>query len=104
MRSGPCPGPATPASHDQPSIVQDDRFDATQSVTVCVFTTDETEAPLLRLPIAPSPGNGLHAMSRLMVDKITTVSRKRLGERIGHLDGAAMVRLNRAILVFLGLA
>lgn len=85
-------------------IVQDDRFDATQSVTVCVFTTDETEAPFLRLPIAPSPGNGLHAVSRVMVDKITTVGRKRLGERIGRLEGAAMVRLNRAMLVFLGLA
>ena len=85
-------------------IVQDDRFDATESVTVCVFTTDGTEAPYLRLPIAPSPGNGLHAMSRVMVDKITTVSKKRLGERLGRLDGAAMVRLNRAIVVFLGLA
>ena len=85
-------------------IVQDDRFDATESVTVCVFTTDETEAPLLRLPVAPNPRNGLHAMSRVMVDKITTVGRKRLGERIGRLDGAAMVRLDRAILVFLGLA
>lgn len=41
-------------------IVQDDRFDATESVTVCIFTTDETEAPLFRLPIAPSAGNGLH--------------------------------------------
>ena len=39
----------------------------------------------------------------MMVDKITTISKKRLGERIGHLDDAAMARLNRAILVFLGL-
>lgn len=85
-------------------IVQDDRFDATESVTVCVFTTDETEAPLLRLPIAPSAGNGLHTVSRVMVDKVTTVSRKRLGKRIGRLEGEEMMRLNRAILVFLGLA
>ena len=85
-------------------IVQDDRFDATASVTVCVFTTDETEAPLFRLPIAPSASNGLHNVSRVMVDKITTVSRKRLGERIGRLEGAQMMRLNRAILVFIGLA
>ena len=85
-------------------IVQDDRFDATESVTVCVFTTDETKAPLFRLPIAPGASNGLHTMSRVMVDKITTVSRKRLGERIGRLEGAQMMRLNRAFLVFLGLA
>lgn len=85
-------------------IVQDDRFDATESVTVCVFTTDETEAPLLRLPIAPSASNGLHTASRVMVDKITTVSKKRLGNRIGRLEDNEVIRLNRAILVFLGLA
>ena len=85
-------------------IVQDDRFDATASVTVCVFTTDATEAPLFRLPITPSDRNGLRSVSRLMVDKLTTVSKERLGERIGRLDDEDVVRLNRAILVFLGLA
>jgi len=85
-------------------IVQDDRFDATASVTVCAFTTDETEAPLFRLRVEPSNRNGLRSVSRLMVDKLTTVARDRLGERIGRLDDDDMVRLNRAILVFLGLA
>lgn len=85
-------------------IVQDDRFDATASVTVCVFTTDATEAPLFRLPVTPSDRNGLRSVSRLMVDKLTTVSKERLGERIGRLDDEDGVRLNRAILVFLGLA
>ena len=85
-------------------IVQDDRFDATASVTVCVFTTDATEAPLFRLPVTPSDRNGLRSVSRLMVDKLTTVSKERLGERIGRLDDEDVVRLNRAILVFLGLA
>ena len=84
-------------------IVQDDRFDGTESVTVCVFTTDETEAPLFRVPIAPSARNGLREASRVMVDKITTVSKKRLGERIGYLDDGATARVNRAILIFLGL-
>ena len=85
-------------------IVQDDRFDATASVTVCVFTTDATEAPLFRLPVAPNERNGLRSASRLMVDKLTTVSKERLGERIGRLDDEDVVRLDRAILVFLGLA
>lgn len=85
-------------------IVQDDRFDATASITICVFTTDETEAPLFRLPVTPSEGNGLRSTSRLMVDKLTTVSKERLGERIGRMDDADVVRMNRAILVFLGLA
>ncbi len=85
-------------------IVQDDRFDATASVTICVFTTDDTEAPLFRLPVAPNARNGLRSASRLMVDKVTTVPRERLADQIGRLDDEDMIRLNRAILVFLGLA
>jgi mRNA interferase MazF len=85
-------------------IVQDDRFDATASITVCGFTTDPTDAPLFRLPIEPSEDNGLAAPSRLMVDRITTVHRTNLGTQIGRLADADIVRLNRAIVVFLGLS
>jgi mRNA interferase MazF len=85
-------------------IVQDDDFDATQSITICVFTTDPTEAPLFRIPIEPNDGNGLHAPSNLMVDKITTVAKAKLGSKIGRLDDEDILRLNQAILVFLGLA
>jgi mRNA interferase MazF len=85
-------------------ILQDDRFEATRSVTVCAFTTDPIEAPLLRIPIVPSDENGLDEPSRLMVDKITTLPRSRVGSRLGRLGHDDVVRLNRAILVFLGLA
>jgi mRNA interferase MazF len=84
-------------------IVQDDSFDATSSITVCAFTTDETDAPLIRLLIEPDAHNGLRLASRLMVDKITTVPKPKLGTRIGRLDDQDIVRLNQAILVFLGL-
>ena len=85
-------------------IVQDDSFDSTASITVCAFTTDETDAPLIRLLIEPNRHNGLRLASRLMVDKITTVPKSKLGTRIGRLDDQDIVRLNQAILVFLGLA
>jgi mRNA interferase MazF len=85
-------------------IVQDDRFDATESITVCAFTTDPTEAPLIRLPVAANSRNGLATECRLMVDKITTVPKSKLGARIGRLDAEDVVRLNRAIMVFLGMA
>lgn len=85
-------------------IVQDDHFDATASITICAFTTDPTEAPLFRIPVEPTGENGLHAPSQLMVDKITTVPKEKLGERVGRLDDETMLSLNRAILVFLGLA
>lgn len=85
-------------------IVQDDRFDATASVTICAFTSDPADAPLFRLMVEPSAENGLTLASRLMVDKITTVSKTKLGTRIGRISDEDTVRLNRAILVFLGLA
>jgi mRNA interferase MazF len=85
-------------------VIQDDSFDATDSVTVCAFTTDPTEAPLFRLAIAPTERNGLRAESRLMVDKITTIPKAKAGARIGRLDDEDMVRLNQAAIVFLGLA
>jgi mRNA interferase MazF len=85
-------------------IVQDDSFDATDSITICAFTTDATDAPLFRLPVEPNPRNGLRAACRLMVDKITTVPKTKLGTRIGRLDDENILRLNQAALVFLGLA
>lgn len=85
-------------------ILQDDRFSGTASITVCAFTTDPTDAPLFRIEIEPDEENGLRAICRLMVDKITTVSKAKLGSRIGRLAAADMVRLNRAVVVFLGIA
>ena len=85
-------------------ILQDDRFDRTESITICAFTTDPTDAPLFRLAVEPSPSNGLRARCRLMVDKITTVPKSRIGARVGRIGDADMVRLNRAVLVFLGIA
>jgi mRNA interferase MazF len=85
-------------------IVQDDRFDATDSITVCAFTTDPTDAPLFRLPVEPNERNGLRSPCRLMADKITTVPKTKLGSRLGRLDDEEILPLNRAMLVFLGLA
>jgi mRNA interferase MazF len=85
-------------------IVQEDRFDATDSATVCLLTTDPTQEPLLRIGVDPTEANGLRLTSWLMADKLTTVPRDKLGRRIGRLDDETMLRLNRAMLVFLGLA
>jgi mRNA interferase MazF len=96
---GPYAGKPRPAV-----IVQEDRFEATSSITICAFTTDPTEAPLLRMFVEPSDRNGLGSASRLMIDKITTVPKAHLGKRIGKLNDEDVVRLNRALTVFLGLA
>jgi mRNA interferase MazF len=85
-------------------ILQDDRFDKTASITLCAFTTDPAAAPLFRLLVEPTERNGLKSPCRLMVDKITTVSKAELGSHVGRLDDKDIVRLNRAVLVFLGMA
>jgi mRNA interferase MazF len=84
--------------------VQDDSFDGTSSITICAFTTNETPAPLYRPTIEPNQRNGLRTSCRIMVDKIVSVPKARLGMRIGCLDDGDILQLNRAIVVFLGLA
>ncbi len=86
--------------------MQDDHFD-TDFVALCPFTTDPTDAPLIRLLVEPDPANGLDAASRIMIDKITTVRsapvRGAGGGKVGVLDDADVLRVNRALVVFLGI-
>jgi mRNA interferase MazF len=85
-------------------ILQDDRFDATSSVTVCPLTSDPTSARLFRVRVEPSEENGLRKRSQAMTDKIVTVPRRRIRHRLGRLTESEVVALNRAVFVFLGLA
>lgn len=86
------------------AIVQDDRFDATASVTVCPLTTHEVDAPLVRLPVPANDTTGLATASWLMVDKITTMSRQNLHQRLGCLSDTDLLALGRSVVIFLGLA
>ncbi|WP_406854554.1 type II toxin-antitoxin system PemK/MazF family toxin [Alsobacter sp. KACC 23698] len=85
-------------------VVQADDFDATASLTVCPLTTEMTDASLMRLPIQPGAGNGLRAPSSIMIDKVTTVPKSKLGARIGSLAPPEMTAVNRGLFIFLGLA
>jgi mRNA interferase MazF len=85
-------------------VIQDDRFDATSSLTICPFTSNPVDAPLLRIGVEPSTENGLEQSSSLMVDKIATIPKSNLGERLGHLSDEQLLQLNRSLMVFLGLA
>ncbi len=85
-------------------IIQDDVFAGTASITLCPFTTQGVDAPLIRLPVEPTKQNGLNVASQVMVDKITTVAKSKLQKRVGKLAEEDMIRVNRAVLVFLGLA
>ena len=85
-------------------IVQDNTFDSNDSITVCPITSDPTEIPLIRIPVAPSEENGLDRPSQIMIDKVTTVRRTRISTRVGRLNDLDLVQVNRAIAVLAGLA
>jgi mRNA interferase MazF len=85
-------------------IVQDDRFDSTASVAVCPLTTNPVEAPLVRITVEPTETTGIEKPSQIMVDKVTTMPRVNVRDHLGQLADADLVRLDRALLVFLGLA
>ena len=107
MRRGEIWTAAGPGDAGKPRpvvVVQDDRFDATASVVVCPFPTNPTEAPLFRPAVEPSPANGLHETSRLMVDKLTAVPREHVRDRVGTLAPEHLLALERSIIVFLGMA
>lgn len=84
-------------------IVQDDRFDATASVTVCPLTTIPIDAPMLRVAVKLTDSTGIEQPSQIMVDKVTTMPRVNVCDHLGRLTDGDLVRLDRALLVFLGL-
>ena len=84
-------------------ILQDDTFDANDSVIVCPLTSDPTRAPTFRIPLDPTPNNGVVGKYALMVDKLSAVPRTRLRQRVGALEDDVMLRLSRTLVAFLGL-
>jgi mRNA interferase MazF len=86
-------------------VVQSDHFNPTHSsITVLPLTTDLVSAPTFRVTVEPTERNGLRALSQVMVDKLISVRRERIGRPMGRLDDATMTRLNRSMAVWLGIA
>lgn len=85
-------------------IVQSDKFDATRSVTICPITGTSVETVHARVSLAPSEATGLRAQSYAMVDKITTIPRSKVGNKIGQLDRRDAAILDQRLALFLGLA
>ena len=82
-------------------IIQADAFDSFSSVTVAPLTSEIYQAPLFRVTIQPGKETGLHRISQVMVDKITTVPRSKIGQRIGFVEASTLRAVNQAIKGFL---
>lgn len=85
-------------------VVQHEHFEALDSVTVCGFTSDPTGLRMFRIPVEPTPNTGLQEPSQIMADKVMTMKKSKLGNRIGQLGPGDLTRLNEALRIFLGLA
>ncbi len=85
-------------------VIQSDQFNEHATVTVLPVTSLLVAAPLLRITVHPSPGNGLQKPSQVMVDKAMTVKRDKIGPAFGHLDADVLVEIERCLAVFLGIA
>ncbi len=85
-------------------VIQSDQFSNTATLSVLLLSGTTVDAPLVRLNVEPSPENGLHKPSQVMVDKVMTVRRDKVGEPFGRLDDETMVSGNRALALFLGFA
>jgi mRNA interferase MazF len=107
MRRGDFVTVALPGDFGKPRpalIIQADQFEGTATVTVLLVSSTLVDAPLLRVIVEPSAGNGLQRPSQVMVDKAMTVRREKLGGAFGHIDADAMVEIERRLAVFLGIA
>ena len=85
-------------------VVQSDLFAELPSVVICPLTTTlRDDADQFRLDAAPSPQNGLRELSQIAIDKITVVPIAKIGVVIGSADDALLLRVNRALAVFLSI-
>ncbi len=105
MRRGELVAVALQGDHGKPRpalVIQSDRFLDTATTTILMVTSTLVNAPLIRLTVEPAPENGLRATSQIMIDKAMTVRTEKLGGALGHLDDTAMLEVNRALALFLG--
>ncbi|MBW9065185.1 type II toxin-antitoxin system PemK/MazF family toxin [Rhizobium herbae] len=107
MRRGDLVTVAMPGDFGKPRpalVIQSDQFDRTATVTVLLISSTLVDAPLIRVITYPTPGNGLRKASQIMIDKVMTVKRDRLGEAFGRIDDETMIAVNRSLALFFGFA
>jgi mRNA interferase MazF len=86
-------------------IVQADEFnEALSTLFICPVSSDPQERLPLRPIIEAKPSNGLRLRSQIMTDKMVALRHDRVRRVIGHIDAETSERLDRALLVVLGLA
>lgn len=109
MRRGDLVTVAAPGDYGKPRpavVVQADALTKgdLSSVVLCLISSSPVSAPAFRIMLEPNAANGLRERSQIMVDKILTAPRYRVGAIIGRLDDETLLRLNRTLAFVVGLA
>lgn len=84
-------------------VVQNDAYAEYLSTTVLPLTGDLKDAAVFRIGIEPSSENGLIVPSQIMVDKLATYPRAKVGKVIGRVDAETLRLVERALAAWLGL-
>ena len=92
------------AGKPRPAVALQSPHFMTLTLTVCLITSIAVDAPLLRIALPVGEASGLVVPSWAQIDKMTTISRHRIGGRIGHLSPVKMFEISQALMVFLGIA
>jgi len=82
-------------------IIQSDLLTDLESIVLCPVTSDLRNAAF-RVTVEPNPANGLHVLSQVMVDKLSTLPRTKISEPFGSLDAERMKAIDRALLLVVG--
>ena len=86
-------------------IIQNDvgnRYSPT--IIACAITSQMTKAKLPTHIEVPQGRYGLPKDSVILLEQIRTLDKRRLREKVGELDKACQLRVDRAILISLGFA
>jgi mRNA interferase MazF len=88
-------------------VLQADAFPGTDSVLVCLITSTERDAPLLRVAVPSNEQTGLRLpswvqLAGVQLEKLTAVARDQIGQRIGASDGV-LLDVARKLMVVLGI-
>ncbi|MDR2582246.1 MAG: type II toxin-antitoxin system PemK/MazF family toxin [Fibromonadaceae bacterium] len=78
-------------------IIQAELEHSFDSVVICLFTSYESNHISTRVKIEPSVTNGLNKISFVMTEKLVTVDKKLLGEKIGNLTTQQMIEISRQL-------
>lgn len=99
---------ALQGAHGKPRpavVVQRTETLAHTMIVICPVTSElRTTAPLVRVTVDPSPTNGLHAVSQVMIDRVVSAPANKLGGAIGRFGEDLMAEITRRLAFWLGIA